>query len=411
MNEFPQNEFPAEEAPRPSVSARPGIFYENLTVSQEEAAKEHSVAHTEDRTPLLPVIGCVILLMGLLLSAVLAGQTCDPSAAALTSHSFSRSNESFAIYFWDTCRETASALQENGSSVPFDPAADLSRQYYDLAAGYSWQEYFMEQAAQSAALTAALVHEANAAGYILPEAQQTQFTRQAAALDDMARAAGCSDGEDYIHTLYGSQVSRTAYEQHLFDQTLADSFASAVYQNLTFTEEEIADYYAADLESYADLKLDTPNVDLRHILFIPTEETAAANSTAKQNAEDAMAQCLSGGEMFTEDIFLRLVSEYSQDAGSSQNGGLLENLAPGRLNGSFDAWAFAPERSRGDMAVLSSDYGWHLVYFVGQRDNYHWQDVVQEDMRYAAMQRYYADLLRKHPCSLTPLADVEPLAS
>lgn len=399
------------EASEPAVSARPGIFYENLTISQEEAALEQAVSAPEERSPgaVLIIIGGILMLLGLLVGAFFAGRTCDPTAAALKSSSFSLSNEGFAVYFWDTCREAASSMQESGSSLPFDVTRDMDLQYYDIASGYTWQEYFMPQAAQKAAVTLSLVHAAKTAGYILPENLQTQFAQQVSSLTDMAKAGGYADAESYIHALYGPQVSLGAYEQHLFDQTLADAYAAAVYQNLSFTQEEIADYYAANLESYADLKLDTPNVDVRHILFLPAEDTTAANLTAKQNAEDAMAQCFSSGEMFAEDIFLQLVPEYSRDSGSNGSGGLLENLAPGTLGGSFDQWVFAPERKRGDMAVLASDYGWHLVYFVKQRDNYHWQDVVTEDLRYTAMQSYYAELLQKYPCHLTPLADISPL--
>lgn len=411
MNELDHELIP--EASEPAVSARPGIFFENLTVSLEEAALEQAASAPEEHSPgtVFIIIGGILMLLGLLVAAFFAGRTCDPTAAALKSDSFSLSNESFAVYFWDTCREAASSLQESGSSLPFDVTRDMDLQYYDIASGYTWQSYFMPQAAQKAAVTQALVHAAKTAGYILPESLQAQFAQQVSALTDLARAGGYADAQSYIHALYGPQVSLAAYEQYLFDQTLADAYAAAVYQNLSFTQEEIADHYAANLETYADLKLDTPNVDVRHILFLPAEDTTAANLAAKQNAEDAMAQCFSSGEIFTEDIFLQLVPEYSQDAGSSGSDGLLENLAPGTLGGSFDQWVFAPERKRGDMAVLASDYGWHLVYFMKQRDNYHWQEVIAEDLRYAAMQSYYAELLQKYPCRLTPLADVFPLQS
>ena len=117
-------------------------------------------------------------------------------------------------------------------------------------------------------------------------------------------------------------------------------------------------------------------VTVRHILLssadYDTEEEAyaAAQKMLEQinNAEDKKAE------------FLSLVPEYSSDSGSKTSGGLYENIAPGTTNTEFNAWCFDEERQVGDVDIILSDYGYHIMYFESFGDEL-WHYYCESDLR------------------------------
>ena len=67
----------------------------------------------------------------------------------------------------------------------------------------------------------------------------------------------------------------------------------------------------------------------------------------------------------TEEHFAELAQQKSSDTGSSANGGLYENVAPGQMVEAFNDWIFDTSRKAGDVGIVETDYGCHLMYFVG----------------------------------------------
>ena len=58
------------------------------------------------------------------------------------------------------------------------------------------------------------------------------------------------------------------------------------------------------------------------------------------------------------------IHDNSDDAGSKENGGLIENFSTGEMVEAFDKWSFDPARKTGDTAVVETEYGYHTIYFV-----------------------------------------------
>lgn len=113
-------------------------------------------------------------------------------------------------------------------------------------------------------------------------------------------------------------------------------------------------------------------VDVRHILFM-----TADNSTGEKLSDDEIAQKVAKKDEAlakweasekTEDAFAQLASEYTEDTGSSTTGGLYEKVNKGQMVDSFDAWIFDKTRKEGDVEVIESEYGYHIMYYVGNRD-------------------------------------------
>ena len=90
-----------------------------------------------------------------------------------------------------------------------------------------------------------------------------------------------------------------------------------------------------------------------------TEEKAKA----KAEADKLLADWKAGKA--TEESFAALVHDNTDDAGSKETGGLYENFARGEMVANFENWAYDAARVVGDTGVVETDYGYHIMYFVG----------------------------------------------
>lgn len=122
---------------------------------------------------------------------------------------------------------------------------------------------------------------------------------------------------------------------------------------------------------------DRNTVNVRHILIAPeTDEEDADATTATDEqwtaAYDQARELLASWDG-TEDGFATLATENSTDTGSTENGGLYEDVVTGQMVNSFSTWCFDDSRKAGDTGVVRSEYGYHIMYFVGENDQKIWQ--------------------------------------
>ncbi len=114
---------------------------------------------------------------------------------------------------------------------------------------------------------------------------------------------------------------------------------------------------------------DAESVSVRHILIAPdtdddiTEATEDEWAEAYETVESILDEFNSGDA--TETDFAELAEEYSSDTGSSSDGGLYEDILPGQMVDAFESWSLDPSREAGDVAVIQTEYGYHIMYFVG----------------------------------------------
>lgn len=111
-------------------------------------------------------------------------------------------------------------------------------------------------------------------------------------------------------------------------------------------------------------------VTARHILF-QTKDQNSGNDLSeeeiakkKTQAEDVLKKFNEGDK--TEDSFAALANKYNEDTGSSSNGGLYEHIYPGQMVTEFNDWVFDANRKAGDVELVETDYGYHIIYFVAK---------------------------------------------
>lgn len=144
---------------------------------------------------------------------------------------------------------------------------------------------------------------------------------------------------------------------------------------------------AAILLKTAEPKLDETEVySVRHILIIPESSAAAENTDdnaqdtqqteytdeewqAAQNKADEILAIYNSGDK-TEKSFALLAEEHSQDTESTSKGssglygGAYEGVNLGQMVPEFESWATDKSRRLGDVGIVKSDYGYHVMYFI-----------------------------------------------
>lgn len=131
-----------------------------------------------------------------------------------------------------------------------------------------------------------------------------------------------------------------------------------VYEYTTDT----ATSYTVYLLTSTAQRSETETVDMRHILF--TKADYGTDEEAKAKAEEIMAE-LKASDLSAE-TFSEYALKYTGDAGSTYIGGLYNNITKGTMVTEIDEWLFDSARKQGDMEVVKTDYGYHIVYFAGE---------------------------------------------
>ncbi|MBO4914151.1 MAG: peptidylprolyl isomerase, partial [Oscillospiraceae bacterium] len=101
------------------------------------------------------------------------------------------------------------------------------------------------------------------------------------------------------------------------------------------------------------------------VRHIRVEDEETANSLLNEYSAGAR----------TEEAFAALATANSTDTGSTSNGGLYENVYKGQMVAPFEDWCFDASRQSGDTGIVKTDYGYHVMYFVGRSSYPYWQTI------------------------------------
>jgi hypothetical protein len=196
----------------------------------------------------------------------------------------------------------------------------------------------------------------------------------------------------------GAGATEENYRNHLYTLALASAYYDAYYKNLTFTEAEIRQH---GQDNFADCS-DTQYVaNVRHLLVEfeggtvdsagGTVYTDADKAATKVEAERLLQLWKDGAA--TEESFAALVKEHTDDLGSGDTGGLFENIHPkSPYVEAFLQWSIDPARKVGDVGIVETEYGYHIMYFVGFGKLTHRDYLATEALRKETAEEWYYEL-------------------
>ena len=175
------------------------------------------------------------------------------------------------------------------------------------------------------------------------------------------------------------------------------------YAANTTTDEEgnetINGYYVVMFGSRNDNTFALANV--RHILVSfeggtynsttgMTDYSEAEMAEAKLEAETLLNEFKAGKA--TSMDFADMANKHSAD-GDGTTGGLYEDVVPGQMTASFDAWCFEEGRKAGDTGLVESEYGWHIMYYEGDSETTYREYLIDNALRGADVDAWYTALL------------------
>jgi len=119
---------------------------------------------------------------------------------------------------------------------------------------------------------------------------------------------------------------------------------------------------------------------------------AQQRADALAQAEDVLAQWRAGEA--TEESFIALVREYSADNWQqNESPGLFEVHEDSGLVDEFEGWALDPARSPGDVEIVETQFGYHIMYFVEESPLERRHTLAQRDMANEAFQTWLEEAI------------------
>ena len=219
---------------------------------------------------------------------------------------------------------------------------------------------------------------------------QTDEEAMAAAKEKAEEILADSNMNAYLELNYDAELSEVRYSPYAnISSTYADwLFDDARAAGDKDIFEAAGGYYIIEFVEKNDLHYNV--VSVRHILVQPDDTSSDESWDAALEKAEGYVETwndLGGGE----DNFSYIAMAYSSDSGSASNGGLYSNIAKGQMVQEFEDWCFDPARKEGDTDIIKTTYGYHIMYFVEEGEEYYTY-VIDNTIR---SERYteYADAL------------------
>lgn len=123
-----------------------------------------------------------------------------------------------------------------------------------------------------------------------------------------------------------------------------------------------------------------------------TTYSDAEKATAKAAAEALLKQWKDGEA--TEESFITLVHDNTDDTASAETGGLYEDIhRDSNYVENFRAWAIDPARKVGDTGIVESPYGYHIMYYVGEGDLTYRDYMIKNELIAADMEKWHTGII------------------
>lgn len=167
----------------------------------------------------------------------------------------------------------------------------------------------------------------------------------------------------------------------------------------TTDADSVSTFYVVRSNGYIDNNELMRNV--RHILIKcdVTENSDGSLTIEDDDKEDAEKAEKKANELLqeylenpTEEKFTELAKANSEDSNKSE-GGLYEDVYRGQMVSQFEDWLYDADRKAGDAEVVMTKYGYHVMYYVGESEDYYRYSMIDDDLRDETVEDWLEDLI------------------
>lgn len=308
-------------------------------------------------------------------------------------------NAQLQIYYWNEVYGFLSNYSYYLSYIGFDYSKPLSEQacYFDQTV--TWEQYFLDSAIQVWQSNVAFAEIAKEKGFKLPEDYQKDLDGMEESLTKSAEDGGYESLDAMVQESFGAGVTFDDYFEYMQVYYLGYAYFEELYNAIDPTEEDIEAYFTANEEKLngQGIKKDgSYTVDVRHILVMidnivaemekeestpdAQDEEGEDTETDSQYTDEQWAACLAAAQKIydewlagdkTEEHFGELANKYSHDQdGKVTNGGIYTFVEEGKMVAEFNDWCFDENRKPGDTDLVKTQFGYHVMYFVGSEETW-----------------------------------------
>lgn len=226
--------------------------------------------------------------------------------------------------------------------------------------------------------------------YALPSQADTFKADSATLAENIQKSSVSSSSEELAEWIF--DAARKAGDKTIIDDTEDKAF------------------YIVYITKTAAPDRGTAGADVRHILVeAATEDEDGkklsqaeidANFAAAKKEADALLKEWKSGEA-SESSFANLASVKTDDTGSAETGGLYEDItSTSSYVPEFLDWALDTHKV-GDTGIIKTDYGYHIMYFVGADKAEKWESDVRDAIATEDFEEYSAEILEKIQAGIT----------
>ncbi len=194
------------------------------------------------------------------------------------------------------------------------------------------------------------------------------------------------DENTAVGATYVVENEDTGYSVYMMEDPVHKAPDSTTYDVrhilVKFPEEEESDSAedaeeTENTEEAEDIKVELLDWDAYEATVdIAANTEEITNPELYVKAQDILKEYLDGEK--TEDAFAALAVEYSED-GNAADGGIYEDVTEGYMVAEFQNWALKEGREYGDVGIVETEFGYHIMYFIGTETTT-WSDVIRNDL-------------------------------
>ena len=209
-----------------------------------------------------------------------------------------------------------------------------------------------------------LAYNAGQQGLTLTDENQTSIDDFFTSVQSYADTYGLTI-DQALATKYGALATKDSLTSVLQRYLLADQFVTQLEASFTFADADLQQYYTDNADSYTNT--DLPIV--RHILFMApvgvegtTDATDEELANAKALADAALAK------VTDYDTMVSVGDAALADGTASESAEY--TVTEGEMVTEFNDWCYDAARQVGDKAVIQTEYGYHVMYYVGSEKDW-----------------------------------------
>ncbi len=343
------------------------------TLAAQEEAKKKARSR---RNWILGTIG-VVVLIALILFLNSGFLYTGTTAVTVGSNSYSPAqiNYYYANEYYYFANQYGSYASIFGLDISSGLAGAASQTCSMIEDG-TWKDYFLQAAYSELAQTNALVAYAEENGITLTDEEIASIDDSFAEMETYAKSLGFSTVDNYLEANYGNGVDSKIVREAAAKSALADKAYSHYVETLTYTDQELEDYYqslegASDLFDYAYYYVAAEKVTVEpetedgEATEEVTDETLAA---AKETADRIVAAFNEAED--TEDVLQRLTDAVVTEVADAE--ATLTEGASGSGLGVYQEWLMG-SRQVGDVTVIenASGEGYSVIAYISRNDNHY----------------------------------------